>query len=201
MSFLKNFYIFTILHNNFRIFLQKCKIWKTQILINLVVSLKVLQLHRCTIPHFKALDQLFWPLAWLLILGEMVFEVWSKRPVRIIIRHPLLTLRALFIDSFREKLFFVRKSIKFLFGLVSKWVFISDIKFFTGSFYHKNREGIILKFDLVLYLIAILLLSCSQYLDNQRLCVHLTYLEYFPLGKSSCPFRDIVGVGAWIELV
>ena len=57
--------------------------------MNTVVSQKVLKLQRRTIPHFKALDQMFWPLAWLLTLGAMVFEVWSKMPVRIIFAHPL----------------------------------------------------------------------------------------------------------------
>ena len=51
------------------------KIWKTQIFIKYVVSLKVTELQRCTIPYFKALDPLFWPLAWLLTLGSIIFVV------------------------------------------------------------------------------------------------------------------------------
>ena len=77
------------------IFLQKRKKWKTHISINTVVSQKVLKLQRRTIPHFKALDQLFWPLAWLLTLGAMVFEVWCKISVQIIIEHPLLHKKGL----------------------------------------------------------------------------------------------------------
>ena len=78
------------MYSNIKIFLQKRKNWKTHVFINIVVSQKVLKLQRRTIPHFKALDQLFWPLAWLLTLGAMVFEVWSKMSVRIIFAHPLL---------------------------------------------------------------------------------------------------------------
>ena len=59
-------------------FLQKCKIWKTNFFMNFVVSLKVIELQRCTIPHFKALDLLFWPLAWLFTLGLVIFAVWQK---------------------------------------------------------------------------------------------------------------------------
>ena len=73
----------------FTFFLQKRKIWKTQISIKLVVSLKVIELQRCTIPHFKALDPLFWPLAWLLTLGSIIFLVWSKTFVNLFLGHPL----------------------------------------------------------------------------------------------------------------
>ena len=73
-------------------FSQKRKIWKTQISIKLVVSLKVIELQRCTIPHFKALDPLFWPLAWLLTLGSIIFVVWSKTFVNFFMRHLLYTL-------------------------------------------------------------------------------------------------------------
>ena len=75
--------------NNFHIFLQKRKIWQTQIFTKLVVSLKVIELQRCTIPHFKALALLFWPLAWLLTLGPIIFAIWSKTFVHFFMRQPL----------------------------------------------------------------------------------------------------------------
>ena len=56
-------------------FLQKRKNWKTYTFINFIVSPKVFELQRRTIPHFKALDQWFRPLACLLALGAMVLEV------------------------------------------------------------------------------------------------------------------------------
>ena len=49
------------------LFLQKCKIGKTQISIKHIVPLKVIELQRCTIPHFKGLDPVFSALAWFLI--------------------------------------------------------------------------------------------------------------------------------------
>ena len=51
--------------------------------MNFVVSLKVIELQRCTIPHFKALDLLFWPLAWLFTLGLVIFAVWQKTFINI----------------------------------------------------------------------------------------------------------------------
>ena len=77
-QFSKIFIFFTISHSNFRIFLQKRKIWKNIFYTNLVVSLKVIELQRCTIPHFEALDLLFWPLAWLLTLGSIILALWHK---------------------------------------------------------------------------------------------------------------------------
>ena len=71
-------------------FFTNHKVWKTQISIKVVVSLKVIELQRCTIPHFKALDLLFWPLAWLLTLGSIIFVVWSKTFVNFFMGHPLL---------------------------------------------------------------------------------------------------------------
>ena len=55
-----------------------------------IISQSFFELQRHTIPHFKAHDLLFWPLAWLLSLGAIVSEVWSKIPVQIIVRHPLV---------------------------------------------------------------------------------------------------------------
>ena len=62
---------FAIYHRNFHIFFSK-------------------------MPHFKALDPLFWPLAQLLTRGPMVFEVWSKTSVQIIMVHPLFKLLFLY---------------------------------------------------------------------------------------------------------
>ena len=53
------FAFLAFLYSDIIIFLQKRKNWKTHIFINTVVSQKVLKLQRRTIPHFKALDQLF----------------------------------------------------------------------------------------------------------------------------------------------
>ena len=54
-------------------FLQKWKNWKTHIFIHFVVSSKVVEVQRFTIPHFKAFDLLFWPLAWVITLGSIIF--------------------------------------------------------------------------------------------------------------------------------
>ena len=60
----KMYHFFKFLHlaflySDINIFLQKCKNWKTHIFINFVVSPKAFKLQRRTIPHSKALDQLF----------------------------------------------------------------------------------------------------------------------------------------------
>ena len=44
----------------------------------LIISLRPCKLEICTIPHFKALDLLFWPLAWCLTRRSIVFRVWCK---------------------------------------------------------------------------------------------------------------------------
>ena len=54
----------------------------------LSISPVFFEVQRCTIPHFEALDQLFWPLAWFLTLGSIIFAVWSK----IFVHFFLLTL-------------------------------------------------------------------------------------------------------------
>ena len=72
------FSFFAILCSDTVIFLQKRKNWKTRIFIHFVVSPKVIELQRCTMPHFEALDLLIWHLAWLLTLGLILFAVWSK---------------------------------------------------------------------------------------------------------------------------
>ena len=43
------------------------------------------------IPYFKALDLMFWPLAWILTLGSIIFAVWNKTFVNFLMRHPLQT--------------------------------------------------------------------------------------------------------------
>ena len=39
------------------------------------LKMQKLELKRRTIPHFKALDQLFWPLAWPFTRGSIIFAV------------------------------------------------------------------------------------------------------------------------------
>ena len=60
---------------------EKCKNSRKLHILFLIISLKPFKLQRCTIPHFKALDLLFWPLAWLLTPGSIVFTVWCKSSV------------------------------------------------------------------------------------------------------------------------
>ena len=55
-----------------------------------VVSPKVFELQRCTIPHLKALDLLFWPLAWVITLGSIIFYREHKIPVAFFMHHPLV---------------------------------------------------------------------------------------------------------------
>ena len=63
--------------------------------VKFVVSLIVIELQRCKLPHFKALDLLFWPLAWLLTLGSIIFVVWSKTFVNFFMGYPLPQLKPL----------------------------------------------------------------------------------------------------------
>ena len=57
---------------------EKCKNSRKLHILFLIISLKPFKLQRCTIPHFKALDLLFWPLAWVLTVGSIVFEPYHK---------------------------------------------------------------------------------------------------------------------------
>ena len=57
---------------------EKCENSRILHILFLIISTRLFKLQRCTIPHFKALDLLFWPLAWLLTLGSIIFAVWSK---------------------------------------------------------------------------------------------------------------------------
>ena len=83
-------------------FLHFCKKWQNYcskwrklenirklILFVLFISSKLFELQRYTIPHFKALDPLFWPLAWVLTLGLTILETWHRVPVEFFMHHPL----------------------------------------------------------------------------------------------------------------
>ena len=58
--------------------------------IHFIVPPKLLKLQRLTIPHFKALDKLFWPLAWFLTVGAITFVILSKMLVLFFFTHTLL---------------------------------------------------------------------------------------------------------------
>ena len=71
-----------------------CKIMEIEkfrkiILFVLILSSKLFELQRHTIPHFKALDLLFCPLAWVLTLGVIILEICHKVPVAFFMHHPL----------------------------------------------------------------------------------------------------------------
>ena len=85
------------LYSDINIFLQKRKNWKIQILINFVASQKVFEQQRCTISNLKALDQLFWPLAWSFTLGVITVELCSKMSVRIILIYPLFVWKTKYL--------------------------------------------------------------------------------------------------------
>ena len=61
----------------------------------LIISPRPFKLQRCIIPHFKALDLLFWPLDWLLTLRAITFAVWSKTFGNFFVRHPLVCFNIL----------------------------------------------------------------------------------------------------------
>ena len=61
---------------------QKMRQFKNQHLLFLFISPVLLGLQKSTIPHFKALDQLFWPLAWLLTL-EAIHYAWNQKEILI----------------------------------------------------------------------------------------------------------------------
>ena len=92
-----NFYIFAffaILHSDFSIFLQKLE---THTFVCFVVSQKVFKVQIYTIPHFKALDQLFWTLAQALTIGSTIFDLYHKISVAFLMNHPLFCISTLFI--------------------------------------------------------------------------------------------------------
>ena len=62
-------------------FLQNCDFWKTNLFTYFTVTSKLLTLQRHKIPHFKALDKYFWPLAWVLTVGANTFVKSSKMSV------------------------------------------------------------------------------------------------------------------------
>ena len=61
--------------------LKKCKNSIILHILFFIISPKSFKLQRCTIPHFKALNPLFWPLAWLLTLGSIIFAACGKTSV------------------------------------------------------------------------------------------------------------------------
>ena len=93
-SFIK-IWVFQILRfckKNVKIAMQNCKICKNLRILHilfLIISPKPYKLQSYMIPHFKALDLLFWPLTWLLTLGSIIFAVWSKTFVHFFLTHPL----------------------------------------------------------------------------------------------------------------
>ena len=83
----------------FCIFVKKCgnyyaKLWKMRkfkkydVLFFLVISTRPLELQRCTIPHFKAINLLFLALAWLLTPGLITFVVESKMSCKLFFSSP-----------------------------------------------------------------------------------------------------------------
>ena len=56
--------------------MQKFKNWY---LLILIISPIIFELQRQTIPHFKALDLLFWLLGWLLTLEVILSDLWTKK--------------------------------------------------------------------------------------------------------------------------
>ena len=65
--------------------------WKSNSFTYFIVTSKLLRLQRLTIPHFKALDKLFWPLAWVLTLGAITFVLLRKVSVYFFSWHTLYT--------------------------------------------------------------------------------------------------------------
>ena len=100
VSIFQVFLFLAFLYSDINIFLQKHKNWKTYTFINFVVSPKVFKLQRRTIPHFKALDQLFWPLAWLLTLGVITFVIWNKMFCKLFFSSPSMSLSKIFIAPY-----------------------------------------------------------------------------------------------------
>ena len=83
--------ILKIEFSNFSVFVKKCKshytnlqkMWKfkNQHFLFLIISPMIFELQRHTIPHFEALDYLFWLLAWRLTLGVILSDLWTKKAV------------------------------------------------------------------------------------------------------------------------
>ena len=71
------------------------KMWKSKKLhfSFFTISPILFKLQRCTIPHFKALDKLFWPLAWVLTVGAITFVLLRKMSVYFFSWHTLVILQ------------------------------------------------------------------------------------------------------------
>ena len=64
----------------------------------------LLELQRYTIARFEALHQFFWPLACLLTLGMIIFELWSKMSIQIIVTYPLNSSFKYFWPLYRTRI-------------------------------------------------------------------------------------------------
>ena len=82
----------------------KCENLRKWCFFFLDISPRPLELQRCTIPHFKAIDLLFWPLAWLLTLRLITFAVESKMSCKLFSPHPLEEKLCLFRYVYNESL-------------------------------------------------------------------------------------------------
>ena len=71
-----------------------------------IISPILFELQRCTIPHFKALDKLFWPLAWVLTVGAITFVLLRKMSVYFFSWHTLLMSKMILqkIEKFHQKI-------------------------------------------------------------------------------------------------
>ena len=67
---------------------EKCEKSKRLHILFLIISPKPIELKWCTIPHFKAIDLLFWPLAWLLTLRLITFALESKMSCKLFFSSP-----------------------------------------------------------------------------------------------------------------
>ena len=108
------------------LYCKKCENSRKLHILFLIISLKLFKVQRCTIPHFKALDLLFWPLVWLLTLGSIIFSVWSKTSVHFF----LLTLYVFrflaFFAHFYWKIF--ENSLQGYVVLKEKWIMEEDVQ-------------------------------------------------------------------------
>ena len=89
-------------------FLQNCRIWKTNFCTYFIVTSKLLKLKRHTIPHFKALNKSFWPLAQVLTVGAITFVLLRKMSVYFFPWHTLGVCNQKFmtIYLYQPKIFF-----------------------------------------------------------------------------------------------
>ena len=71
---------------------KNCEKLKNWYFLFSIISPILFNLHRHTIPHFKAIEKIFWPLAWGLTLGLISFALFSKEFGNFFMRHPLVPL-------------------------------------------------------------------------------------------------------------